>query len=530
MHGEISNKYFLTINALLYSFLVGASTELATTFTLFSILSVLMFFLFAPELRSRIKHLVISELTSGVIAAILLSPFLYYLVVGLHSIHGAINPPTFWSSDLLNYLFPTPITRIGGHFFSNITSHFTGNYSEESAYIGIILAALTLLSMREAKGTWVRPLIAITAMFFLFSLGPNLHINGNITKIVLPWHLFLFTPLNNALPARFTVYIFLCIAIWVSVWIDNSRTIPGKYSRYIVSIIGVLLIVPNVDMYAWAKPGMPTKSNINFIKRNISRGGNVLILPTNPYGTGPLWLIGTGLYFHLSGGPWGYNPYNKSLGYNRWPAVDMFNSEKVDPDYKAQIAAFCATHHVNDIIVTPSVNNVFVTSLTRMGWPHFAKDNINIYKTPNSVFVGYSNRTVNEMRNQSRSFQLHKLKQAAACYINKGGAPSSLTPDAAIKLGCLTPAYKGIKEEGHWTALGGWLGPQGSGVGVGVGVAVRGHSVMLLIPTMSGQNRVLFYDPKPQSVKIASLKTDKPGTLMFVYDRKNLIASEAHQK
>jgi hypothetical protein len=528
MNGSLSSTRFLLGNALLYSFMVGTSIEIATTFTIFSTLSVIIFYIFTPSLRTKIKSLVIVELLSGTIAAIILSPFLYYIITGINSIHGPINSPTFYSADLLNYIIPTPITDIGKHLFVNIASRFTGNYAEEGAYIGIILAALTLLSMRETKGVWVKALTIITAMLFLFSLGPNLHVNGDTTKIVLPWNFLLFSPLNSALPARFTMYISLCVSLWVSVWIDGSINRTGALLRYATVLLGVLLIVPNWGSYAWAKPNIPNKSEVDFIKNHVKKGENILILPTAPYGAGPLWLIGTDISFHLSGGPWGYDPYRKTLGYNRWPAMRMFNSDTVDPDYKAQITAFCVTHHVNDIMVAPSINQILVQPIKHLGWPVLSKGQISLYKVPKSGTTKYSNITLGDMKNLSLVFQLHRLKRAAACYLKKGGLLSGLTPATANKLGCLTSAYKSSKRGGHWTKLGGWLGPQGSDVGVGVGV--KGKTALNLIREMSGQEKVLFYDPKPQPESAADLNTNKIGTLMFLFTKEYMNSQKEQEK
>lgn len=526
--GSISNTKFLIGNVLLYSFMVGTSTEVTTTFTLFSALSILIYYFFTPPLRAKIKSLIKLELLSGIITAILLAPFLYYLVTGISIIHGPINSPVYYSADLLNYIIPTPITYIGKHLFESIASKFTGNYAEEGAYIGIILAVLTLFSMREARGVWVKGLTIITVMLFLFTLGPNLHVNGDITNIALPWQIFSFSPLNSALPTRFTMYVFLCVSLWISVWADGGINRTGAIIRYSAVLIGVLLIVPNVAEYAWAKPGIPNKSEVHFIKNHVNKGENLLILPTEPYGTGPLWLIGTDMYFHLNGGPWGYDPYSKSLGYSRWPAIRMFNSNMVGSDYKDQIIAFCATHHVNGILVTPSTNRILASSIKFLGWPGLIEGKISLYKVPKLYVAKYSRYTLSDAISLSLVFELDKLKRAAACYLKNGGHISDLTPNSAVKMGCLASAYRSAKNGGHWTSMDGWLGPQGKEVGVGVGI--KGKSAINLIHKISGQEKVLFYDPKPQPESIADLKTNKTGTLIFVFNRKYLTNQRGYDK
>src|SRR5205807_6232109 len=51
------------------------------------------------------------------------------------------------------------------------------------------------------------------------TLGPVLHFNGR-ALLPLPWLLVMPIPmLNNALPARFTIYLFLVLAVIVALWL-----------------------------------------------------------------------------------------------------------------------------------------------------------------------------------------------------------------------------------------------------------------------------------------------------------------------
>jgi hypothetical protein len=82
---------------------------------------------------------------SGCAAAVLVSPFLYYLIRELTP-----NPSVNWfdvtkvfSADPLNYIIPTPVTGIGHAWFASLAAKFNmQNYSESGAYIGLPLLVI----------------------------------------------------------------------------------------------------------------------------------------------------------------------------------------------------------------------------------------------------------------------------------------------------------------------------------------------------------------------------------------------------
>lgn len=92
-----------------------------------------MFVVFEREVRKNIPLSPLYLAVSYFVAALLLSPFLYFFINGFSDAQKIINSPTIYSSDLLIYIIPIPVTRIGRSVFSSITSSkkliFVNNYS-----------------------------------------------------------------------------------------------------------------------------------------------------------------------------------------------------------------------------------------------------------------------------------------------------------------------------------------------------------------------------------------------------------------
>ena len=123
--------------------------------------------------------------------------------LGPQRVSGSVQGPDKYVSDLLAFFLP-----------SNLI-HFTGNVTENDAYVGLPLLALfaagLVLGWRLPRIRW----IGLTALVVaVLSLGPHLHVDGNVTPVWLPWAAVTHLPLmDSALPARLMNIGFLGIGI-----------------------------------------------------------------------------------------------------------------------------------------------------------------------------------------------------------------------------------------------------------------------------------------------------------------------------
>lgn len=146
---QLSRKFFLSLLSLSFVLEFGISDEILVTLIFFMSIAFIILYLFYREKRKIILKLFTEIIISGLISITLLLPFIYYLILGYKDVPKFINSPQAFSSDLLNYIIPTPVTNIGKSIFSNISSRYTGNYSEEGAYLGFPLLIIIFIYFKD---------------------------------------------------------------------------------------------------------------------------------------------------------------------------------------------------------------------------------------------------------------------------------------------------------------------------------------------------------------------------------------------
>ena len=175
--------------------------------------------IFVPELRSRARTLLVPIALAYGLAAIPLAPYLWYAKASV--------PPALASGvggtsvDLLSYFFPRTGTLFGGSLFAPLTQAFNSNVSEDGAYLTpSLLIALACILFLSRNDRVTRLLFAFVGVAFVLSLGASLQIRGHRT-LPLPWWIFERVPvLKDALPERFTMYLWLGIAVIVARWLS----------------------------------------------------------------------------------------------------------------------------------------------------------------------------------------------------------------------------------------------------------------------------------------------------------------------
>ena len=173
----------------------------------------------------------------GVFAVLAAYP-LGFQFLGPQRVYGSVQGPDVYVSDLLAFFLP-----------SNLI-HFTGNSTENDAYVGLPLLALfaagLTLGWRTPAIRWVGLMAGIVAVL---SLGPHLHVDGKMTPVPLPWAVVAQLPLmESALPARLMAVGFLAIAIVVAYACARALTSTRRWriATGLALLAGVLAIAPQV--------------------------------------------------------------------------------------------------------------------------------------------------------------------------------------------------------------------------------------------------------------------------------------------
>lgn len=187
---------------------------------------------------------------AGIVTIILASPFLLYLVKGMKVVPGQLNDPDFYSADILNFLVPTPVTLPGGALFSSVSDQFTGNNSEQDAYIGLpfFLLAVYFSTIAFRSSLLVKRCVLVFWISVLFSLGGVLHAGENVAHGPLPWHLVDHLPVvSSVLPVRFAMFTSLALTVLCAVFLAQRPTV----GRYGVVLCGLLFLFPAPAAQGW---------------------------------------------------------------------------------------------------------------------------------------------------------------------------------------------------------------------------------------------------------------------------------------
>jgi len=507
---KISKFWFLLFSSLFLLLMFGFGLEIFTSFTLFAFIVVLIVFIIDKHNRKKLTKFSKYAILSYIITIVILIPYLYYIYLGLPFVPKAFHSASVYSSDPLNYIIPTSITWLGGKLFSPISTHFTGNFSEEGAYLGIPLIVILIIFINKCNNVIPKKILLWSlAIVFLCSLGPYLNILGHHT-LPLPWWIVDHIPIiANLLPTRFTLYVFLIVSIIASIVINK---IQQKSAKYLLSIACLVFLFPNVPMYSKiiAKPKIPAFFTQNIYKKHIPNDQNVLIIPFGYFAGNysALYQEKADMYFNMTDNTSLIVPLRKWQWENS-PVLDSLTQDKpqiIDP-YPSLLKAFIGCNKVQYVILTPEEykkwNNLL--ELTLNVKPQFVGE-IYLYKVPHLITNLYNNVNCDNITNNiipEYYFKLFTtLYSSSQKFLSDGGNPSKLYPKHLEENGYLPKSF-GYRTgpANNWTNNGGWIGqwgcPDGKGKCFGIGVVGSIDEVKPIIDSYKSQALQIFF-PYPK--------------------------------
>jgi hypothetical protein len=173
----------------------------------------------------------------GAVFLLLMAPVIVGMVHALRTdtFEGGHNAAAF-SADLLAYFIPGPVSSYG-EWFQEYSARWRLPDAENGLYLGYGVLLLSLLAFRKSKkDAWLWLLLAGTSV--LFSLGPYLHVNGEIFRgLPLPYFWFeKIIPLFrlSGCPLRWGFLVMLSTSILAGLAIRDCQA-PGaaKYLGFI---------------------------------------------------------------------------------------------------------------------------------------------------------------------------------------------------------------------------------------------------------------------------------------------------------
>ena len=311
----------------------------------------LLSLLHRDQVRASLHHVAKATGPAVSVFAVLAAYPLGFQFFGPQRVFGNVQGPDVYVSDLLAFFLPSSLI------------HFTGNLTENDAYIGLPLLALFAAGLaagwRIPRIRW----IGLTALVVaVLSLGPHLHVNGIVTPIVLPWAALAALPLlGSALPARLMEIGFLPIAIAVAY--AGARALAAtqtwRIAMGLVLLVGLAVTAPPLpypSMHAVApaffKPGGDVM--------RIPEGSVVLITPfSSKESTDAMYWQATALYrFRMPEGdaftPGPYLGPHPSFLESTLDQLDTGQGTALTPDFLNQARADLKSFSVTTIVAGPS--------------------------------------------------------------------------------------------------------------------------------------------------------------------------------
>jgi hypothetical protein len=201
----------------------------------------------------QVRHVAVTRLVLACAAAVptflLLAGWpLAAQFFGPQRISRPVQDPTTFSTDLLNLVLPTRYQLIAPAWATRMSNEFSGFQHEATAYLGLpLLVLLVVVTVRRWDDLRVRVASVTGVLILVLSLGPWLHIGKEPLHIPLPWLALGKLPLlKHVLPGRFTVFVWLAVAVVVATVVARAtRLAPRPAGRWLLAVgASLILLLP----------------------------------------------------------------------------------------------------------------------------------------------------------------------------------------------------------------------------------------------------------------------------------------------
>lgn len=354
------------------------SPEILATATLFGAAAVLLAIWLNDEtVRARLKSLAALAAGAYAIAAIPLAPLLVAFFPSPFGFTPIYNP-AHCSSDLFNFILPidpSMLSRIPA--IHEFIEHLTWG-CEASAFLGLLPLVAIFSAAGDHRSPRQRLLIAMLLIVLVATLGPVLHFNGR-ALLPLPWLLAMPVPLlNNALPARFTIYLFLVLALITAIWL--ARRDGFSAGRWMLAGAALISILPTPPMTPYvARDNLPPFFRQHLYNKYLSTNEIVLILPFGSNGYSLFWQAEADFGFRTPQGRLLANAIPPEFA--RWPIVPALAADTpYIPDFAVQFAAFLGHYRIRTVLVDPAGEGEFIRLFDRSRWRRSEVGGVALYQ------------------------------------------------------------------------------------------------------------------------------------------------------
>ena len=286
-----------------------------------------------------------------------------------------VLPDPYWT-DLLAWFVPTRWQAV--QFASTIAQQFmTRNINEEGgAYLGI---PLVLIGLWVTVRFWSRDIVRVASVVAttaaVLATGYRLYVRGHATRLPFPWRGLEHLPiLKNVSPPRFTIFVYLMVALLFAILVDWALLRRGGGLRLVgigAVLLALIALFPALP-YATDPAGIPAFFRGGDVRR-IPAGSVVLVAPFSRAFTSDamMWQSVSGMPFHM---PEGYayrpgptrNPPVTALQTQLGAIYDGLDRAAVTPGLAQQMRIELQSMGATAVIVGPEPREDEVVALFRL--------------------------------------------------------------------------------------------------------------------------------------------------------------------
>jgi len=424
LDGEISERRFAILLGALLTAQFLCFPELFATVTIVGGFALLLAMtLFGSEMRARLAGLIAPITSAYLVAAAVLSPYLYYLFT-FGFPHSPIWPASRFSADLAGLFVPRETTGLGGVKLLAAISR-NCDFFQNSDYLGIVLIVFIEGFRRRYWSVPVGKFLTILLLVIVIAAtGPLLHFCGR-PVFPMPWAILGRLPLISiALPMRFMMYAFLVVAVMVAMWFAASAARP--LTKCVAAIVILASIAPNPSAAFWVSSlDIPAFFADRTYANELEPREIILPLPWGQQGNSMYWQANSDMYFRMAGGYTGVPPFE----FARMPVVNYFYGGIDLPEAADQLKAYIGRFGVQAVIADPKAANFesFKQTLDGLGIRSVNEKGVWLYKIPRDSFTAYAKLPAGRVEARADALRFDAILEAAGNYLATGRDLSKLS-------------------------------------------------------------------------------------------------------
>jgi hypothetical protein len=484
MDGNLGARGFVAALAILIAAQFLSFAEIVASASLFGAIA----FLFAapvmaPPERRRLFATATLVAAAYAVAAVIVSPYLYYMFA-YPAPSGGIFSPWHFAIDLASLVIPTTVNQLGRvQFFAPIAHQFRAELAETGAYLGLPLLAIVILyALERWNAAGGRFLIHLLAVICMLAMLPNLSAS------------YWATP--AAIPAFFSA---------------------GLYRQYLAPGETVIVLPYGIlgEAMLWqAASGMYFRM----------AEGYVTFAPPVPE-QHSRWPIVAGLY-QLRGVPAAGDQFKAYLAHNGVGAVI------VGPRRQYRVGSIDGRPTATTWLRAPTLvpeRDATSAMLASLGVPAVEAGGVTLYQLSPQALAPYRNLTAIAMEQRAERARFEALLLGAERYLDAGGDLASLSPERAQQLGLLPQgwfggAFLGTGDSNPIFHSAVALGP-GAPDGIAVGIEGQPDALASIIRSYRADaTRIYFPYPAPF---VAGAAPQGPAIMVLTFDRAGLARAAA---